>query len=273
VRAALLALLAIALSGCGLQDWLLYFPDKTRPDPATTGVAAVREVSLETADGITLRSWWLPPREGRPVIAYFHGNGGNIGHRAIRVRRFAEAGLGLLMLEYRGYGGNPGRPSEAGLFADARAALAFLDRAGIPAGQVVLWGESLGSGVAVAMASEQPVGAVVLEASYTRLEDVAAMHYPAWLVRLALRDRFDSLSRIAAVKAPLLVLHGEQDTIIPVALGRALFAAANEPKEGWFAPQGGHNDLREHGGVDQALDFVRRRLGGDEHDTGDLSAK
>jgi hypothetical protein len=244
-----------------MQNWLLYFPDNARPDPAAAGVAGLREVALETADGLRLLSWWLPPREGRPVIAYFHGNGGNIEYRAPRVRRFAEAGLGVLMLEYRGYGGNPGKPSEEGLYADARAGLAFLGREGIAADRVVLYGESLGTGVAVKMAGEAPVGALVLEAPFTRLADVASAHYPAFLVGLLLRDRYDSLSRIAAAKAPLLVLHGERDTIIPVAFGRALFEAANPPKESWFAPRGGHNDLREHGALEVVLEFIRRHVG------------
>src|SRR4051794_12874776 len=131
MRAALLGLVALALSGCGLQNWLLYFPDTARPEAAAAGVPELREATLETKDGLRLLAWWAPPREGRPVVAYFHGNGGNIEYRAPRVRRFAEAGLGILMVEYRGYGGNPGRPSEEGLLADGRAALAFLAREGV----------------------------------------------------------------------------------------------------------------------------------------------
>jgi hypothetical protein len=252
---------ASAVAACGLQDHLLYFPDRTRPDLAEANVRGLEEVTLVTADGLALRSWWLPPREGRPVIAYFHGNGGHIGYRAVRVRRFAEAGLGVLMLEYRGYGGNPGSPGEEGLHADGRAALGFLDRAGVAPEHLVLYGESLGTGVAVRMASEHRTGALILEAPYTRLSDAASAHYPEFLVSLLLRDRFDSLARIATVSAPLLVLHGERDAVIPVGLGRALFAAANQPKEAWFAPEGGHNDLREHGALEVALDFIRRRLG------------
>jgi fermentation-respiration switch protein FrsA (DUF1100 family) len=250
-----------AIVGCGIQDHLLYFPDRTRPDLVAAGVPGLQEVTLTTADGLALGSWWLPPREGRPVIAYFHGNGGNIGYRAVRLRRFAEAGLGVLLLEYRGYGGNPGNPGEEGLYNDGRAALAFLDGAGIAPERLVLFGESLGTGVAVKMAVEHRAGAVILEAPFTRLADVAAAHYPEFLVRLMLRDRFDEQALIGAINAPLLVLHGERDAIIPVALGRALFAAANQPKEAWFSREGGHNDLREHGALEVALDFIRRRVG------------
>jgi fermentation-respiration switch protein FrsA (DUF1100 family) len=262
MRPARIAMTAVAfaLSACGLQDHLLYFPDTSRPDPAASGVAGVEEVALATGDGLTLHAWWLAPRAASPVIVYFHGNGGNIGGRTERLRRFAGEGFGVLLVEYRGYGGNPGRPSEEGLYADARAGFAFLDAAGIASDRLVLYGESLGTGVAVRMASERRIGALVLEAPYTSIADVAAVHYPEFLVALALRDRFDSLSRIGDVQAPLLVLHGEKDEIIPVELGRRLFAAAHEPKEAWSAPRGNHNDLREHGALEVAVGFIRRTL-------------
>jgi fermentation-respiration switch protein FrsA (DUF1100 family) len=247
-------------AACSLQDSFVYHPDTARPNLAALQLPAAREVELRTADGLTLLAWWLPPQGEAPVILYCHGNGGNIAYRGDRMRFFASRGFGALMLEYRGYGGNPGRPGEEGLYADARAALAFLDAAGIPAERRVLYGESLGTGVAVKMAAEQAVGALVLEAPYTRLEDVGSVHFPATLVRLVLSDRFDSLSRIGAVKTPLLVLHGERDAVIPVALGRALFAAANQPKEAWYAPQGNHNDLPAFGGLDAAAEFVGRRI-------------
>jgi fermentation-respiration switch protein FrsA (DUF1100 family) len=259
-RASLVIAMMSAIAGCSVQDHLLYFPDKSRPDPARVGVAELREVSFETADGVALRSWWLPSRAGQPAIAYFHGNGGNVGHRAECLRRFASAGLGVLMVEYRGYGGNPGRPSEEGLYADARAALDFLERNGVARDRVVLYGESLGSGVAVRMASERPPGALILEAPYTSLFEAAIEHYPAWLVRLIQRDRYDSLSLIGTIRAPLLVLQGERDEVIPVALGRKLFAAGNQPKEAWFAPSGHHNDLREHGALEVAIGFIGRTL-------------
>jgi fermentation-respiration switch protein FrsA (DUF1100 family) len=252
----------LSLASCSLQDQFVYFPDTERPSLAALRLPSVREVQLKTADGLTLLAWWLPPQGDAPVIVYCHGNGGNIAYRGERLHFFASAGLGALMLEYRGYGGNPGHPSEDGLHADARAALAFLDEAGIAPERRVLYGESLGTGVAVKMATEQAVGALVLEAPYTTLAEVGAAHFPGFLVRLILRDRFDSLSRIGAVKAPLLVLHGERDEVIPVALGRALFAAANEPKDLWLAPQGNHNDLRQFGGLEKVAEFLHRHIAG-----------
>src|SRR5207247_7833516 len=129
------------------QRQLLYFPDQARPQLGLLAQQGVREVSLTTADGLSLLSWYLPPREGRPVILYFHGNGGNIGHRAERIERFGREGYGVLLVGCRGYGGNPGAPTETGLFDDARAGCVFREREGIAAGRLVVYRVSLGSGV------------------------------------------------------------------------------------------------------------------------------
>jgi fermentation-respiration switch protein FrsA (DUF1100 family) len=244
------------------QRSLLYFPDRTRPDRATIGVEGLREVEIATEDGLRLLAWYKPPgRADGLVLVYFHGNGGNLAYRADHIRRFAGAGLGLLFPEYRGYGGNLGSPSEEGIFADGRAALTFLRGEAIPPERTVLYGESLGTGVAVRLASEQRVAAVLLESPYASMTAVAQGHYPYVPVRLLLKDRFDSLSRIAAIQAPLLVMQGLRDTVVPPESGQALFDAAAEPKELWTAPEGGHNDLILHGSAEAAIDFLRRRVG------------
>src|SRR6516162_4970605 len=193
------------------QRQLLYFPDRARPELLGLEKLGVREVILTTEDGLSLLSWYLPARPGRPVIAYFHGNGGHIGYRVERLLRFAREGYGMLMAEYRGYGGNPGAPSETGFYADGRAALAFLDREGVAPSRLVLYGESLGSGVAVALAVQHQVAAVILEAPPTSVAEVAQCHFPFVPAARMVTDRFDSLSRIGMVKAPILVLHGERD--------------------------------------------------------------
>lgn len=246
------------------QRQLLYHPDRTRPLLATLARLGVREVALPTADGLSLLAWYLPPRdtpqEKRPVIVYFHGNAGHIGYRADRIERFSREGYGALMLEYRGFGGNPGLPSEAGLFADAAAALRFVMAQGIDGRRLVLYGESLGTGIAVWAATTHAVGAVVLEAPYTSIAAAAQFHYPfipaSWLVA----DRYDSLSRIGQVRAPILMLHGARDGVIPLSLGQALFAAAPEPKEQWIAPRAGHADLGWFGALDIAVAFIERHL-------------
>jgi uncharacterized protein len=244
------------------QRRLLYRPCLTRPALDELALLGVREIELTTQDGLTLFSWYLPPPAGRPVIAYFHGNGGNIGYRTERLLRFAAEGYGVLLAEYRGYGGNPGEPCERGLFTDAKAALDFLAASDISSEQVVLWGESLGSGVAVHLAATRAIGGVVLEAPFTSVAACAQRHYPfvpaAWLVH----DRFDSLSRIAQVTAPLLILHGERDMVVPVHHGRTLLAAATASSEGWFSPSAGHENLAEHGALDVAISFVERRVYG-----------
>jgi uncharacterized protein len=244
------------------QRQLLYLPDKTRPELAGLAELGVREVTLSTDDGLSLLSWYLPGRPGRPVIAYFHGNGGHIGYRFERLLRFARQGYGVLMPEYRGYGGNPGTPTEAGFYADGRAALDFLEREAVAPNRVVLYGESLGSGVAVELAAQHSVAALILEAPPTSVAEVAQFHFPFVPAARLVIDRFDSLSRIGRVKAPILILHGERDRVVPVRYGRALLDAAPEPKEGWFAPEAGHEDLAGYGSLDVVVAFIERRLGG-----------
>jgi fermentation-respiration switch protein FrsA (DUF1100 family) len=244
------------------QRQLLYFPDKTRPGLAGLEQLGVREAFLSTEDGLSLLSWYLPGRPGRPVILYFHGNGGHIGHRSQRMLRFAREGYAVLMPEYRGYGSNPGTPTESGFYADARAALDFLEREGVALNRLVLYGESLGSGVAVELATQQQVAGLILEAPFTSVAEVAQCHFPYVPAARLVIDRFDSRSRIGRVRAPILVLHGQRDRVVPVRFGRALFDAAPEPKEGWFVPQAGHEDLARYGGLDIVVAFIERRLGG-----------
>jgi fermentation-respiration switch protein FrsA (DUF1100 family) len=244
------------------QRQLLYLPDKTRPELFGLEKLGVREVMLTTEDGLSLLSWYLPGHPGRPVIVYFHGNGGHIGYRAERLLRFAREDYGVLMLEYRGYGSNPGTPSEAGFYADGRAALGFLDREGVAPNRLVLYGESLGSGVAVELAAHHEVAALILEAPPTSVVEVAQCHFPYVPAARLVTDRFDSLSRIGKVKAPILVLHGENDRVVPIRYGRTLFNAAPEPKEAWFSPEAGHEDLARFGALDVVIAFIERRLGG-----------
>jgi len=243
------------------QRQLLYRPDSTRPPLADLAMLGVREIEMTTEDGLRLFSWHLPPRAGRPVIAYFHGNGGHIGYRGERLRRFADEGFGVLLAEYRGYAGNPGAPTETGLLADARAALAFLDAQRVAADRRVLYGESLGTGVAAQIAADHPIAALILESPYTSIANVAQYHYPWVPVRWLLHDRFDALAVIDRVSAPTLFLQAERDTVIPARFGRALYAAAPEPKETWSTNQGDHEDVGRLGGFEAAIAFVRRRFG------------
>ena len=244
------------------QRQLLYFPDGSRPALGELAELGVREARVTTTDAVSLLAWYLPPRDGRPVVVYFHGNGGHIGYRAARLRRFAWHGFGVFMQEYRGYGGNPGTPTEAGLYADGEAALDFLAHSGIRASRLVIYGESLGSGVAVSLAIRRDIACLILEAPFTSVAEVAQYHYSFVPASMLVRDRFNSLSRIGQVRAPVLVLHGERDRIVPVRFGRALYDAAPEPKELWLAPEGGHEDLAEFGAFEVVRKFVDRWVGG-----------
>ena len=251
--------LLVALGLFLLQRRILFLPDRTPPDLARTGIPGLRTVAVAAADGLSLLSWYLPPPgEAAPVVLYLHGNAGHIGHRVARLPHFQRLGWGVSMLEYRGYGGNPGSPSEAGLLADARGGLAALRAMGFPPERIVLWGESLGTGLAVRLAAETPVAAVLLEAPYTSIAAMAKRHYGFLPVDWLLRDRFDSLAAIGRVRAPVLVMHGARDRLIPAAMGRALFEAAGGPKELWIAPEAGHVDLVEAGAIEAAGDFVGR---------------
>jgi len=250
----LLVLLALYF----MQRSMIYHPNPERPEPAAWHVADMSVVSLETEDELSLLAWWKPPADGRPAIVFFHGNGGHIGHRGFKVRGFLDRGYGVLLVDWRGYGGNEGAPTESGLYADGRAALKFLEQQGIGSKKIVLYGESLGSGVAVELASKGIGGALVLEAPFTSLVAAAADRFPVFPVRWLIRDRFDSQSKIGNVAVPLFIIHGEADAVLPAALGRALLETANEPKQGVFIPSAGHNNLYDYGGGDLVLKFLER---------------
>ncbi|MES2712735.1 MAG: alpha/beta hydrolase [Pseudomonadota bacterium] len=265
---ALAALLLALILGVGavrvLQDRFIYFPDRTPPRLEGPGLERVRATEVVTEDGLSLLAWVVPPlREDAPVVLYLHGNGGHLGDRRRRLARFAGLGWGALMVEWRGYGGNPGQSSEAGLLRDARAGLVALRAMGHGPGRIVIWGESLGTAVAIALAAEQQgaVGALVLELPLTSLADLAALHFP-WLPapRWLLRDRFDSRGAIARVTAPVLLLAGGEDRLTPPAMAEALEAAAAGPVERWVAPLAGHEELATAGGFDVVTEFLGRRL-------------
>jgi len=235
------------------QRALMYFPEAVRTAPAAAGLPQAQEVTLDTADGEKIIAWHVPPRDGKPLVIYFHGNGGSLRLRAERFARLVAEGTGLLAVSYRGYGGSTGRPTEAGLIEDARAAYAYAAQRDP---RIALWGESLGTGVAVALAAEKPVDRVILESPYTSTVDIAAAHYWFMPVRLLMRDTFRSDLRIAQVKAPVLILHGEADGIIPIIYGDRLFAMAPGRKQMVGFPKGSHNDLDDFGAMEVAVKFL-----------------
>jgi fermentation-respiration switch protein FrsA (DUF1100 family) len=237
-----------------VQRGLMYFPETVRTPPAVAGLPQAEEIILDTADREKVIVWHVPPRDGKPVVVYFHGNGGSLRLRVDRFQRIAAAGVGIVALSYRGYGGSTGKPTEVGLIEDARAAYAFAV-ARYP-GRVALWGESLGTGVAVALAAEQPVTRVILDAPYSSTLDVAADLYWFIPVRLLMRDQYRSDQRIKDVTAPVLILHGEADSVIPIRYGERLFAMIPGEKRMIRYPDGYHVDLDRFGAADAALKFL-----------------
>ncbi|HET7910708.1 MAG TPA: alpha/beta hydrolase [Pseudolabrys sp.] len=237
------------------QRSLMYFPDPVRTSPAAAGLPRAEELILHTADGETLIAWHVPPQGTKPVVIYFHGNAGALNLRAGRFGWLVGDGFGLVALSYRGYGGSSGKPSEAGMLLDASAAYDFA-AARYPPERIVLWGESLGTGVAVALAAERRIGGLILDAPFTSAADIGAAAYPFVHVRWFIKDTFRSDLRIGRAKAPILVLHGEQDRIVPIAFGEKLFALANEPKQMVRFPSGGHVDLDDHGAAKVVKTFL-----------------
>jgi fermentation-respiration switch protein FrsA (DUF1100 family) len=238
-----------------MQRSLQYFPETARTPPADAGLPQAEELTLTTADGERVIAWHVPARDGKPVVLYFHGNGGSLRMRANRFRTLTADGTGLVALSYRGYAGSTGSPTEAGLIADAEAVHSFaLGRYG--AERIVLWGESLGTGVAVAIAAKHPVARVLLQSPFTSAADIGAAAYPFLPVHWLMKDPFYSDRRIGDVSAPVLVLHGVLDRVVPIASGEKLYAMIRSPKRFVRIERAGHNDHDGFGEMDLVRGFI-----------------
>jgi uncharacterized protein len=238
-----------------MQRRLMYFPDTARVPAAAAGLPQAEDLVLNTPDGARLVAWHVAPQGERPLVLYLHGNGGALVHRAERFAALVRHGVGLLAIDYRGYGGSTGSPSEAGFLVDAETAYEFA-ASRYPVARIALWGESLGTGVAVALAANRPVARVVLEAPFTSAVDIAALHYPFVPVRVLMKDQFRSDAGIGRIAAPLLILHGARDRVVPIEFGERLFALAREPKRFIRYPEGEHENLDQFGARDAALAFL-----------------
>lgn len=225
------------------QRQLLYLAQPSNVQPAQAGVAQVQNLSFEN-EGEHLQYWFIAPRAGQPSIVYFHGNAGDLSDRAAYMRTFSEAGYGVAVMSYRGFGQSTGRPTEQAIYRDADAFIRLLtQRHSIAPAQMILFGESLGTGVATEMALSHDAAALVLQSPYISVLARAQELYPWLPVALLLHDRFDSLAKIGRVQAPLLIIHGLKDEVIPPAHGKALFAAAKQPKQLRLLPQYHHSDF------------------------------
>ena len=249
---AALALIAVD------QRKLLYHRSGAAVAPASVGLPGVSVRYIATTDGETLLAWYAPPAPGRPLILYFHGNADPLSQRNVRFQRLTATGAGLLAIAYRGYPGSTGSPTEAGLHTDAEAAWREAQTLGFDASNIVILGESLGSGVAVALASRHRAAALVLDSAFSSAVEVAAARYRMFPVRLLMRDQLRSDLLIPNVHAPLLMAHGAADPVIPIASGEKLFALANEPKK--FIRVEGEGHLALGAAIPQVLQWIDAAL-------------
>lgn len=239
------AMIALAWAG---QRRLMYFPYGRVPAPVSVGLPDAEAVTFVAADDVTLRGWFVPAGgdSGPPAawtMVVFNGNAGNRAYRAAIALAFRTHGVALLLFDYRGYGDSDGSPHERGLALDARAARNYLlTRPDVDASRLVYFGESLGAAVTVELAAEHPPAALVLRSPFTSMADVGRVHYPFLPVGLLLRDHFSSIERIADVRAPLLVIAGDRDGIVPLDQSRRLYDAATSPKQFVVVEGADHND-------------------------------
>jgi fermentation-respiration switch protein FrsA (DUF1100 family) len=229
--ASIVAIYLLTVVGMTIfQRRLQYFPDRRLVDPAQAGMSGVEDLRLTTNDGETLVAWYVPAKDEHPLILYFHGNGGAVVDRIPRFRALTASGYGLLAISYRGYGGSTGSPSQKGLMEDGETGYLEARARGYDGERIVLMGESLGTGVAIALAARHQAAALVLDSAYSSAVEVAAAHYPIFPVKWLMFDRFRSDLAIGDVHVPVLVVHGDEDDVVPIRLARRLFELANEPK-------------------------------------------
>jgi fermentation-respiration switch protein FrsA (DUF1100 family) len=252
------------------QDSIIYPGDRGDIAPAAKGLTGFEEVRVETPDGEKLAAWWKAPPAGSGVVLYLHGQTGSLGtedYIVTRSRDMAEAGLGVLALDYRGYGGSTGHPSEAGLITDAKAAYDFIRRTA-PDARIAIFGTSLGTAAAVALAAQVPESGLVLDSPFTSALHLAQLRYPWLPSAILMRDHWDSESRIAQVNAPLLLIHCDADKTVPLAEGAALFAHAREPKTMIVLPGCGHIKIWNGAARDKILQTFQEWLKEPENKSG-----
>jgi fermentation-respiration switch protein FrsA (DUF1100 family) len=252
-----------------LERQLIYFPSRVRedaPTPHVEGASLVEEVWLETPDGVRVHGIYAGTDGAFADLLFFHGNAGDLYDRLDNVSVLVALGLNVLIMDYRGYGKSDGKPSEGALYEDGLLAYRYLtEERGVDPARLVIFGRSLGGAVAIELGTQQPAAALVAESSFTSAQDLAKLHYsflPGMLVG-SMTHKFDSISKVPQLRAPVLFIHGDSDTIVPARMGRRLYEAAAEPKE-WYEVRGAdHNDMLMVGGAEyfrRFADFVRRHV-------------
>jgi hypothetical protein len=246
----------IVIIGRLLHRYFIYIPDRARVDPKDAGLERVEEVVFRAADGTKLIAWYLPAQVGRPTLLYFTGNSGNTANRASKIKAIAGDGYGVFMLNYRRYGGSEGRPSESRITADAVSAYDTLRGLGVAPHDIVAYGESLGTAVATRLSLQRHVEGLVLEAPFTSIVDVGKLMWKYFPLDFIMADQYRTIERIGAVTAPVFIVHGGRDAVIPLDQARHVFHMAAEPKNMVVVPQAGHNDLFERGAWEKVRFFL-----------------
>lgn len=233
-----------------LEHMFLYFPDREIVMTPATMRLEFEDVFFSAADGTKLHGWYLPGESGQPLVLFCHGNAGNISHRVDNLRLLRELGLSVFIFDYRGYGQSAGKASEVGTYSDMHGALNWLKEKGWTPQQMIYFGRSVGAGIALQLALEQPPAALVLESPFTSIKAMGRHHYPLlWqLAGWAIDARYDNLAKIGQLKVPLLIFHGDRDNIVPQRMGKKLYDQAPQPKQFYSIPRAGHNDTYDMGG-------------------------
>ena len=216
------------------QRNFLYHPDKNNYLRSEKLNADTKEIFVPSTEGIALKAWFYKNPQNKYTVLFFHGNAGGLGNRIYKLNELKNLNLNYLIISWRGFSGNKGSPTEQGLYSDARSALEWLEKNNISKNKIILYGESLGTGVAVEVSQNQKFAGIILESPYTSIVDAAKIYYPYLPVDLILKDKYLSLKKIKNINSPILIMHGEVDRIIPVAMGKKLFDEIKSKKYGYF---------------------------------------
>jgi len=216
------------------QRNFLYHPDKNNYLRGEKLNVDIKEIFVPSTDGITLKAWFYKNPQNKYTVLFFHGNAGGLGNRIYKLNELKNLNLNYLIISWRGFSGNKGNPTEQGLYSDARSALEWLEKNNISKNKIILYGESLGTGVAVEVSQNQKFAGIILESPYTSIVDAAKIYYPYLPVDLILKDKYLSLKKIKNINSPILIMHGGADRIIPITMGKKLFDEVQSKKYGYF---------------------------------------
>tara|TARA_B100000925_G_scaffold96355_1_gene70250 strand:+ start:880 stop:1599 length:720 start_codon:yes stop_codon:yes gene_type:complete len=211
----------------------MYHPNVKNTDP-TTVQFKYKKVYIDSEKDIKLKSWYSSPSPNKKTVLFFHGNAGELGARIYKLNKFHDLDLNFLIISWRGFSGNKGKPTEQGLYKDAQSAVDWLEERGISKKDIILYGESLGTGIAVELATKHQYSGVILESPYTSMIDMGKRFYPFLPIRILQKDKYNSLKKLHIIKSPILVLHGKSDTLVPFSMGKKIYDSANEPKYYYF---------------------------------------